>query len=383
MVNQRIKILIISFSDIESDPRVNRQLCFFKDEYELYTIGFGKTPKDVLNHVPITQKPRAKFSKLKTALLLLLGLFEKFYWDGQGLWNMKGLTDMGESWPRNFDLVLANEIDALPLALRLANGKPVLFDAHEFAPREFEDIFMWRLFFMSFRKYLCRRYIHRAAAMTTVCDGIAAEYRRIYSVDPQVITNATEYADCTPSNASDGRISMVHHGVALPSRKLEMMFTMMEHLDERFSLDLMLVPTVPLYFARLQEMARGDGRISFVPPVPVKDIPYAINKYDIGLFFLEPVNFNYKHALPNKLFEFVQARLAIAIGPSPEMASIVNKYDLGLVTKSFDPKEMARSLNELTKEKIQYYKNQSHRFARELSADENKKKLLKIVAGMI
>jgi hypothetical protein len=115
----------------------------------------------------------------------------------------------------------------------------------------------------------------------------------------------------------------------------------------------------------------------------VKDIPYAINKYDIGLFFLEPVNFNYKHALPNKLFEFVQARLAIAIGPSPEMASIVNKYDLGLVTKSFDPKEMARSLNELTKEKIQYYKNQSHRFARELSADENKKKLLKIVAGMI
>ncbi|HUI93300.1 MAG TPA: hypothetical protein VLX68_13720 [Chitinivibrionales bacterium] len=219
--------------------------------------------------------------------------------------------------------------------------------------------------------------------MATVCDGIAEEYHGRYGVRPQVITNATEYADCAPSNVSDGLIRMVHHGGAIASRKLEDMFSIMEHLDERYSLDLILVSTAPQYLARLKEKAKADRRISFVPPVPMKDIPSTINKYDIGLFYLEPVNFNYKHALPNKFFEFIQARLAIAIGPSPEMAAIVKKYDLGVVADSFDPKDLAAKLSALTKEKIEYYKNRCHAHARELSADENKKKLLKIVAGLI
>ena len=73
-----------------------------------------------------------------------------------------------------------------------------------------------------------------------------------------------------------------------------------------------------------------------------------IAQYDIGLFLLSPANFNYYHALPNKLFEFVQARLAVAIGPSPEMARIVNDHDLGIVAPDFEPTTMAAHLNALT-----------------------------------
>ena len=55
------------------------------------------------------------------------------------------------------------------------------------------------------------------------------------------------------------------------------------------------------------------------------EIVDTIAEYDIGLFILSPINFNYYHALPNKLFEFIQARLAIAVSPSPEMARIVHR----------------------------------------------------------
>jgi glycosyltransferase involved in cell wall biosynthesis len=383
MCNSQRRILIISFSNIQSDPRVSRQVCFLKDAYELCTIGFGDSPKGVAWHFPVTRKPGRKFSRLNTVLMLKSGLFEKFYWYDLNEWNLKGLIDGCESELRTFELVLANDLDSLPLALRLANGKPVLFDAHEFSPREFEDIFLWRLLYMPYRKYLCRKYLPKAAAMTTVCDGISEEYHRLYGVSPEVITNAVSFSDCSPSPVSEGRMRLIHHGAAIPSRKLEDMFAVMESLDERYTLDLMLVPGEPRYIERLKKIAAGNKRIAFVPPVPMNDIAKTINKYDIGLFCLPPTNFNYKHALPNKFFEFIQARLCIAIGPSPEMAAIVKKYDLGVVADSFDPRAMAAKLNALTKEKIEYYKNQSHKYARELSADENKKKLLKIVADLL
>jgi hypothetical protein len=50
------------------------------------------------------------------------------------------------------------------------------------------------------------------------------------------------------------------------------------------------------------------------------------NAYDIGLYLLPPSSFNNLHALPSKFFEFLQALLAIAIGPFQEMARIVREF---------------------------------------------------------
>ena len=75
--------------------------------------------------------------------------------------------------------------------------------------------------------------------------------------------------------------------------------------------------------------AEADPRIRILPPVKSDDVVYTINQYDIGVFLIPPVNFNYANTLPNKLFDFIQARLGIAIGPTPEMASIVDRYGNG------------------------------------------------------
>jgi hypothetical protein len=108
-----------------------------------------------------------------------------------------------------------------------------------------------------------------------------------------------------------------------------------------------------------------------------------LNKYDIGLFILETTTFNYKFALPNKLFEFIQARLAIAIAPSPEMKEIVKKYDLGIVADNFTPTGMADKIKELSREKIMYFKNQSHLHSKELSAENNEILIKNVVTNML
>ena len=52
-------------------------------------------------------------------------------------------------WGRRFDVILANDAEVLPLAARLAReqGARLVFDAHEYAPRELEDNLKWRIFF--------------------------------------------------------------------------------------------------------------------------------------------------------------------------------------------------------------------------------------------
>jgi hypothetical protein len=111
----------------------------------------------------------------------------------------------------------------------------------------------------------------------------------------------------------------------------------------------------------------------------VKQISKHLNQFDLGLFYLEPVNYNWKHALPNKLFEFVQARLAVMISPNPDMKKIVEQYELGWVTKDFSIGSLVDSLNSISAKKIEYYKNNSQRSSKELSSIKTKQMMLESV----
>jgi hypothetical protein len=213
--------------------------------------------------------------------------------------------------------------------------------------------------------------------MTTVGDGLASEYRKHFSVDPVIITNATWYKEIDPSPVDATRIRMIHHGGATVSRKLEIMIELMRHLEERFTLDLMLIipefasAKTKNYIHFLRTLADGDPRIRFLPPVKSNEIVSFINQYDLGVFLLPPINFNYANTLPNKLFDFIQARLGVAIGPTPEMAAIVNTYKNGVVAKDFSPEGLALELNKLTRPDIERFKNNSSAAARTLTADMN------------
>ena len=108
-----------------------------------------------------------------------------------------------------------------------------------------------------------------------------------------------------------------------------------------------------------------------------------LNQYDVGIYLLPPVNFNHEHALPNKFFEFIQARLAVAIGPSPEMARIVNEYSLGVIAASFEPKALAAALDQLTDESIRAYKLAAGRAARELNYEAAGRVLLHEIERLV
>ncbi|WP_418608479.1 hypothetical protein [Georgenia sp. SUBG003] len=96
-------------------------------------------------------------------------------------------------------------------------------------------------------------------------------------------------------------------------------------------------------------------------------LPHTLNRFDLGVYWMPPVNTNARLALPNKFFDFIQARLAIAVGPTLEMQRVVEQYGLGRVSDGFDVEACVRSVRAMSREDIARFKKASHEAARDLS----------------
>lgn len=378
------RVLVLVLSDLRHDARVRRQVAAISQSYQTTLVCFGADKSTRYETVIIKPTRLTLFRKAVASVFLLLRFHSIAH---KILHNYYYLVKQFDD--KRFDVIVANDIETLPLAFAFPGSPKVVFDAHEYAPRHFEDKKRWRIFFQPFNTWLCRKYIPQTAAMMTVGIGLAKEYEKNFNVKPVVITNANNYHELEASKVSDDRIRLVHHGIATPSRKLELMIQLVSLLDSRFTLDLMLLTPgfasqkTKQYLNVLKIMAAQEPRVKIVPPVSSSEVVQTIHQYDMGVFLLPPVNFNYENTLPNKLFDFIQARLGIAIGPTPEMAAIVNEYNIGVVSERFTPESLATRLNRLTAEQINDFKRNSSRAAKTLNAEVNAKNINDLLSKVL
>jgi hypothetical protein len=139
----------------------------------------------------------------------------------------------------------------------------------------------------------------------------------------------------------------------------------------------------PPYQKELRRKGASSKRISFPEPIPFEEIIPAIGQYDIGFFYCEPITFNLENCLPNKFFEYIQARLMIAIGPSLDMAKLVKQYECGVVAEEFSLQSMAKTLNALSASDIDRAKHQSHKAAKELCFEKEQEKLVALLNRLL
>jgi hypothetical protein len=292
------------------------------------------------------------------------------------LWSRELAALRDELAGERFDLVVCHDLDLLPLATGIAGSGRLVFDAREYYPRHFEDRLTWRLLYGPMNRRLCRDYLPACDLVLTVSDGLAAEYRRVFGVAPRVVPSLPPFHDLQPSPVDPGRVRLVHHGWANRSRRIEGMIRMMDHVEPRFALDLILMPMADGYDRFLQREAADRGNVRILPPVPYEQLIPSTNHYDVGVFLCPASTFNLRHALPNKLFEFIQARLAVAIGPSPEMRAVVERHGCGTVAPDFEPRSLAANLNALSAEAIRGMKARAHEAAATLHAGTTGRELL-------
>lgn len=363
------RILCISLSPISRDARVLRQLAVLAEHGDVVTVGYGPTPTGATEHVQVPDSALTLPQTPKGVVKLGLRRLRSAELDAPAV--QFALARL-EGQP--FDLVVANDARALALAFAIADAggrPPVWGDMHEWARGQRDQYFVWRTMVAPLMDHMCRTYLPRCAAVTTVAASLVDEYDRVYGVRPELVRNARPYTDLTPTPLpADGTIRLAHSGGAEPNRNLGMLVEAALELDH-VTLDLYLVAAGDggKFLRSLREQAARSPRITIHDPVPPADLPRTLNQYDVGVFSLPPDNFNMENCLPNKLFDFLQARLAFAVSPSPEMARFVTENDLGVVAADYSKDALVAALRMLTPERIMAAKTSAHARARSLSSD--------------
>ena len=279
---------------------------------------------------------------------------------------------------QDFSAIICQEGLLVPLALALRDARrnrslpcPVILDAREYYPRQFEQNLAWRTVLGGLNEYVCRTYFRRLDRIFTVSPGLARGYSEEYGLDCKLLFSCPYYHEISPAISDSSVLRCIHHGTASPGRKLELMIEAFKLLEGKAELDIMVVPNNKRYYRKLRQQAEGTRNIHFRLPVPMSDIVKELTPYDMGIFFLPDNTFNHRHCLPNKFFEYIQARLAIAISPLPDMAALVKEYDLGVISADFTPRAFAHCIAGLSKDEILRFKKNANAAAHALCWEQN------------
>lgn len=361
------KALILSKASLHNGPRYIREFDMLKYEYDLYAIGITPPNNSYVHYIDFYKEIRTNiFDKLIDRIRLFFGLK-----------NSNRLSSFVKNKLKERinsiapDVLIIHTPLYIPFVVdNFENRKfKIVFNAHEYHPLEFENDKEWVSLFGKFYDSIYRNYLKKVDLIINVCDGIAQKCMTEYGFASIVIPNACKYYDIAPTLNHNFPVRIIHHGACIKYRGIEEMIKAVASLGENYNLDLMLTKTDEQYYNEISNLVMNMSNVKLISPVNFSEIVPFINKYDVGLFLLPKLNFNYEYALPNKLFEFIQAKLCIITSPSIEMKKIVEEYNLGEVTASFSYESLQMTLKKLDFNKINSCKENCAYYAKKLSID--------------
>lgn len=419
---------LLAFSRIVDDPRVRRQGdLFHRAGWTVWGIGIpgglsanpewqvlgneNRTPSETWqplsgavgpakglagiwrHHVP---SPLKKTLSPLATFLRRLGILRR-YWKGkasleaalQTYWSFPHFQALYEDARKlKPDLWLANDWNTLPIAARLARetGVPYVYDTHEFAISEYEERFIWRVFQKPFIREIEAALIRDARSISSVSPGISEALKVQYDLAdlPMTVLNAPIYEE-TPFRPVSGPVRVLYHGAVSVGRGLEETIRSVPAWRDGRTLTIR-GPSDPSYRASLEALIREQGleaRVTLAPPVPMTDMVRAAREFDIGILALPNHSKHNAFALPNKLFEYAMAGLALCMTDLPEMARLIREHGLGVTIDTVSAKSIADAINALSVEDIETCKRNSLKAAKLLSWDEAGKSIISTYSRVI
>ena len=339
-----LTVAVACLGDIKSDPRPRRMAKWLSGTYQVEIIS-PFTNDLSLPWRPLVKKRFPAIQKLLFLFLSLIGQEDIAY--GRK-WQRRLIETEGQ--PR---LIICHDLDLLPFLFRNYSKTKIILDAREYYPEQYNNRFFWRLLLQPGVHRICRKYIPLLEILITVSGPIAERYKSEYHTNSIVVESSADYENPPVRKMNSGPIKFVSHGLASKTRHIEVMIEAFRDLSDDFSLDLVLVPGNLRYFRKLERIARKTSNTRILSPVVFSEIPRMLREYDAGIVFFPPTNFNISSTLPNKFFECIQARLPLVIGPTPPMADIVEKFEIGYITEDFSSTSLADTVATITRHSLQ------------------------------
>ena len=374
------RVAILSFTPITDEPRVLRQVAALQEDgWEVTLCGFkGRQPaRDGVRVVEVDHVMIGKsvLKRLGSEFDLLLSRFStsaarSHYWASAGYAGIREHLSVVE--PVEADLYVAHDYFAAPIAHSLAERHNTAFtvDAHEYARGQYMHDAAWRLFSRPWVHSLQKLYYPKASSITTVCEGIAELIDQEYTLaSPTIVVRSAATYRELPFQPTGKTINVLYHGIVSPMRGLEQTIASIPHWRPDITFQIR-GPGPEDYLRSLRALAAEHGvedRVQLLPPVAFDAMVPEANKSDVGFFVQPDLSPQKRFTLPNKLFEYIMAGLAICVADLPEMARVVRAHDLGVLVPGLEPKKIANAINGLDRDKIDAFKRNSLEAARTLN----------------
>lgn len=370
------KLLIMRFTDIERSPRTLKQIFWAKGLYDITVVGFGNFKDKDVEFIQIDKPSESLLQKLKRKLYISFFQFEKFYWS---------LPFVQEAYKklnnRKFDLIVAIDLQTLPLAVSIRKGAPILFDAPEFFLEDDPRGGLAKALYKRYSNSLLAKYLPEIQILTSQSKSFSDLYREMYGVKTAEILNVPFYHQLKPTTPSGPRLRLVHHGVAQANRNLEAIIKGCGAVSDKCELHLYLIEDSKdkKYYKKIITLASKFENIFLHKPVPYSQLIKELNQYDLGVYMLKPIDSQTAYTLPNKLFDFIQARLGLVISDQPAMKSIVAEHDIGVVVQGYDAETLSKVLSNLELEEVMRFKYNSDIAASYFCAENFKEHYLRLL----
>lgn len=123
-----------------------------------------------------------------------------------------------------------------------------------------------------------------------------------------------------------------------------------------------------------------ESKITILSKMPKSELLHYTYNADIGISIDKDTNLNYHFSLPNKIFDYLQAHLAILASRLPEIENLIKHYDTGCFIHHHEPGHIAERINFMIESgQISKWKENTHKAISENNWDSEKEKLKSII----
>ncbi len=175
---------------------------------------------------------------------------------------------------------------------------------------------------------------------------------------------------------------LLYQGVVLHGRGLSLLFEVLKKIENT----VLVVVGEGEHKKFYEEAAITSGisnRVYFIGKVPQRLLINYTAGADIGCALIENISLSYYYALPNKLFEYIQAGLPVIASNLPQMKKIVDDYNIGYSVDPENKNEIIEAVEKLINDNSRFAELKSNclNAAVELNWDKEIKKLFDYLDG--
>jgi len=248
-------------------------------------------------------------------------------------------------------LFISNDLDTLPASFLAGRIRriPMIYDSHELFTQVPELIH--RPFVQSIWKWIERMILPKIKYAVTVNHSIATIYNKLYGTRFRVVRNVPERIVSPPVEKDRSRDhTIIYQGALNVGRGLELMINCMQYLDKvRF----VIVGSgdIEQKLKNLVAQVNLGDSVEFLGRMMPDELRPVTESADLGISLEEDMGLNYRYALPNKLFDYIQGQVPVLCSKLPEMSRIVEAYGIGIATAEKDPEKLAGIIRYMLKER--------------------------------